>query len=159
MSHDTNENKMNKQISICHGKMEHDMEYAKKCPICIESLEVFNKAKEDGKLPTPPSEVSTEDWEKRFDKDFAVYYPGDTGFGGNDPQEPLNEIMGTATELKDFIRKIREEAKRDEQERINKAIVNHFNNTEVFYGNPRKEKMIYYDDALEIINLISDNKN
>ncbi len=152
--------------------MSHDTNEEKKC-FCSGETDAYThhidgKCIKDDVL-IAPSEVST--WEERFDDVMPnILHEFQRRFNEKDilfnDLPPLERralkylFVEKIKELvKEEMKSIREEAKRDEQERINKAIVNHFNNTEAFYGNPRKEKMIYYDDALEIINLISDNKN
>ena len=39
-----------------------------------------------------------------FNKQFVQYYPGDSGFNGNDPQEPNEEVQADAEELRDWLR-------------------------------------------------------
>jgi len=102
MSHD-NENK--KCLCACHiNKLKKPYEHDTKC--CDEM---------NGFIPTPPSEVSSDKigstdllpWEEIYDdRDFYCI-----------------EYLDTLEEIKDFIKKevipkVREEAKREEQERI-----------------------------------------
>lgn len=53
-----------------------------------------------------------ETWEERFDKEFTNFYSGDSGLGGNDPQEPVYE-MNTVDpkEIKSFIKDLLAEEK------------------------------------------------
>jgi len=39
-----------------------------------------------------------------FNKQFTKYYPGDSGFNGNDPQEPNEEVQADPEELRDWLR-------------------------------------------------------
>lgn len=44
------------------------------------------------------------DWREEFDKQFTNSYAGDSGFGGNDPQEPVYEwATNEPSEVKTFI--------------------------------------------------------
>lgn len=43
-------------------------------------------------------------WEDTFDANFTQSHPGDSGIGGNDPQEPVYEWSDGPQEVKEFIR-------------------------------------------------------
>jgi len=86
---------------------------------------------------------------KEFDERFPENKPI---IGGKIMKVYLNES------LKSFIDSLIDKTVQMTEERIRKDVVNHFNNTEVFYGNPRTEKMIYYDDALELISLFTEQE-
>lgn len=42
-------------------------------------------------------------WESEFDKEFVSFHPGDSGLGGNYPQEPVYELSATPNDVKDWI--------------------------------------------------------
>ncbi len=51
---------------------------------------------------------SKKEIEASFDKEFTTSHPGDSGMGGNDPQEPLYELCTSdPNDIKDFISKLR----------------------------------------------------
>lgn len=54
-----------------------------------------------------------------------------------------------------FIKKIIAQDRENQKKTIRDSVVQKFNGIEAYYGNPRTEKMIYYDDALEILDLPS----
>lgn len=39
-----------------------------------------------------------------FEKDFVVMHPGDSGMGGNDPQEPVYEVQAGPSDMRNFLR-------------------------------------------------------
>jgi hypothetical protein len=39
-----------------------------------------------------------------FDREFTASHPGDSGMGGNDPQEPVYELNVGPTEIKTFLK-------------------------------------------------------
>jgi hypothetical protein len=64
------------------------------------------------------SEKIKENWEKEFDKQFTDSSPGNSGLGGNDPQEPVYELNCEPKDIKDFIRSLLEQEREEKEKEL-----------------------------------------
>lgn len=99
----------------CSACMEY-IRPAEKGEVLLDQPEMQNEEK---KTPS-----KTNEWKDEFDKEFIESYQGDSGLGGNDPQEPIYKLninpesIEDIKELKQFISNLLEERDKEIKEEL-----------------------------------------
>ncbi len=101
-------------------------------------------------------------WEKEFNKQFVEFYLGDSGIGGNDPQEPDEVLQAYPHEIRAFIKSLlhsHNEELIQRIERMKQPAKQDYENA-TFDGNERGQQIaqLRIDTCDDIINLLKDDQ-
>lgn len=106
------------------------------------------------------TQPNNKNWREEIEKIVAVHYGAGVMIATMEGRctDGVIDLRDKMTkELQDFIASERKLAQEEERESLKNNIVKIINQTEVFYGNPKQEKMMYYDDVLKILDVLGIN--